>query len=439
MNSQPPVRGGRQGNWDWLSKSRGATNFGHGVRWWFCTIDRVEWSIALSVPLGLLAVILIAIAPTLFVGDAADTAWITRLASVWVMGLAAQAAMTQTLFSVKRPFRRPSSSQASSSATLDVDAPPHGVTLTMGGVWMAIPDLVFDVGDREMSDVNDRRRRSVLETFSGASRVLALWSVLLLTLGLGVMACLIVDTATTSSTFEENSATSFVTSTEPSATIAAVNRPWIAAGWILCLQGLWQLMPLPQSLGRVGWSAAIGLFAQHSDASASERVKAQHAVRIVRWWLVASALMTLIVGVLVIHTSGISTQPGGRALPAIAGVTLLALWLFASARGEDLFASQLTLASNQETGVLKSRIGMRTVIQRWRTVRREREQTQRLIVAAQRERAEADDAARADEILQHLHADGPAALTDAERAILSRVSEAIRRERARDEQNPHSR
>jgi hypothetical protein len=429
-----------------LSKSRGAASFGRGVRWWFCTLGRVEWSIALSVPLGFIVIFVIAIGPAMLGsgGTADDASWVARLAFTWIAGLAVQVAITQALFTFRRPYKpHLEGSPAVLAEHLD-DIPLHPITLTIGGVWIAIPDLTFNGERRESLFEEDRQRGSFIEKFSGGSRVLALWSGLLLALGLGVLVCLLIDMATTPGVIAQTGAIAEKTlsvsnaRTEQNAAVAAVARPWIAAGWILCLQGFWQLLPVPQSLGRVGWSTAIGLFAQHPDPGATERVQAQYAVRIVRWWLVACAAATLVLGTLAIHTSGISTQPGGRALPAFAGIALLALWLFLSTRNEDLFASQLTLAGNQETGVLKSRMGIRTVLHRWQTARRQREQTERLRAVAQRERAEANDAARADEILQRLHAEGPAALTNDERAILSRVSEAIRRQRAREDHNPHN-
>ncbi len=379
----------------------------------------------------------IAIAPAMLdsVGTADDASWFARLAFAWIAGLAIQVAVTQALFTFQRPQKPDLAGLSAVPAEHVDDVPMHPVTLTIGGVWIAIPDLTFNGEHRESLFEENRQRDSLIERFSGASRVLVLWSALLLSLGLGVLVCLIIDTATTVGVIAQTAA---IAETEQSAAVAAVARPWIAAGWILCLQGFWQLLPVPQSLGRVGWSTVIGLFAQHPDTGANERVQAQYAVRVVRWWLVAWSLATLVIGTLAIHASGISNQPGGRALPAFTGITLLALWLFLSTRSEDLFASQMTLAGNLETGVLKSRMGIRSVLHRWQTARRQREQTQRLRAAAQREQAEANDATHADEILQRLHAQGPAALTNDERAILSRVSEAIRRQRAREDQNPHN-
>ncbi len=399
---------------DPLSNSLAAASFGRSVRWWFCSIGSLHWSISLSLPLGFLAVSLLAVMPSI-IGGNAETAphdW-GYLAGVWLIGLAIQVVVTQALFAIPVPARK-------HAEVPDIpggdDSVVHGVILTIGGVWMAIPDLHLL-----------RNRPRLLEAFGGASRVLALWSLMLLSIGIACLGCLLFDMFRTP---ESDTERVFISA---ASSIAAVDRPWVAASWIFCLQGFWQLLPLPQSLGRVGWSTVIGLFARPPDPTASDRRKAIHAVRRVQWWLVGMALATLLSGVLAIQFSGISTQTGGRVWPALGGVILLALWLFVSARGDDLLASQLILAANGETGVLHSRIGIRPTLDQWQAGRRQRARTRKLLETAKREREEASDAARVDEILQRLHAHGRDGLSDEERAILSRVSEAIRQERARNQ------
>lgn len=398
---------------DPLSNSLAAASFGRSVRWRICTIGSVHWSIALSVPLGYLAVLLLMMVPaTIDVLDhTASIAW-RYLAGVWLIGLGIQSVVTQALFSIPLPTRH-----RIEIARLPGDEAPRGhhVILSIGGVWMAIPDL---------HRPPDHPR--LLESFGGASRVLALWSLSLLSIGVACLGCLAIDAV-------ESVGADAGHALAPTAAIAAIDRPWVAASWIFCLQGCWQLLPLPQSLGRVGWSTVIGLFTRSRDPAASDRSNAIHAMRQVQWWLVGMSAATLVLGVLAIHLTGISSQPGGRAWPALSSVTLLALWMFVSSRGDDLLASQLILAANGETGVLHRRIGIRPLFRHWQAARRQRERTRKLLEVAKREREEASDAARVDEILQRLHASGRDSLSAEERAILSRVSEAIRQERARDQ------
>lgn len=399
---------------DPLSNSLAAASFGRSVRWKFCSIGSLHWSIALSLPLALLAALLLTIMPSMFdlAANSGPAEW-GYLAGVWITGLVMQVVVTQALFTIPLPARHHADASRQSA---DNGSLAHSVSLTVGGVWMAIPDLNRRGG-----------RPRLLEAFGGASRVLALWSLMLMCIGISCLGCLLID-------FLHSPVMPPGGVTASSAhSLASINRPWVAASWIFCLQGFWQLLPLPQSLGRVGWSAVIGLFAQSPDPAASDRAGALHALWRVQWCFVAIAVATLVSGVFAIELSGISTQAGGRAWPALGGVLMLALWQFVSAQGDDLLASQLILAANGETGILHGRVGIRPTIRHWQADRRQRERTRRLLEMSQREREEASDAARVDEILQRLHAHGREALGDEERAILSRVSEAIRQERARNQ------
>ncbi|EMI54445.1 hypothetical protein [Rhodopirellula sallentina] len=410
--------------------------------------------------------------------------WALSLTIVWCAGLLLQSVLTQILFSVGRPLRdlarrdlRPAmlGRRPEPVASTD-DASGHSVTLTVGGVWVAVPSIQqslryqpsvdpYDLfveddglgtglvgtglggtgravagrgltgrGETGFAGHYENSKSSILESFSGVSRVLALWSAQLMALGLAALACLLLD-RWTQGPFVSGAVDSGTSAVDGSgAWIASIDRPWIAAAWMFCLQGFWQLLPVPQSLGRVGWSSVIGLFANVDDDAASEIMRANHAVRSVRWGIIGFAVLTLVGGVIAIRASDISSQAGGRAFPAFAGITLLALWLVASTRGEDLFASQLTIAENGETGVMRARYGIGAILLRRKQRRVEKERLRLLRETAQRERSEATDAARADEILQRLHSDGPGSLSEEERQILGRVSEAIRRERERDAQ-----
>jgi len=422
-----PESGEPQPRRRWLTNSRQSVCFGRGIRVLVGSIGRVQWSAALAVPLGIVALVLISVVSASLDGSSAfassgirwDSDGLLPLAVLWSFGLAIQALLAQLLFTIpRRRSSREDDSESSLRSSQSAPTSTHPLTLTLGGVWMAIPDLVTPAFNAEPT-----RRESVLESFGGASRVLFLWSMILMTLGVLTMGCL----------FADSQALQTVDAVESAPWIASVDRPWIAAGWIFCLQGFWQLLPIPQSIGRVGWSSAIGLFASGGDDSgASTREIASTATRVVRWWIAGFSLLTFALGFAAISTAGIDPQAGGRAFPAYTGVVLLALWLLLSIQNEDLFASQLTLADNGETGIMKSRIGIATMWQRWQSTRQDRRRTQKLRETAVRERAEASDAARVDDILKRLHVDGPASLNDEERAILSRVSEAIRRERQRD-------
>ena len=155
-------------------------------------------------------------------------------------------------------------------------------------------------------------------------------------------------------------------------------------------------------------------------------------LRRIRWCVIGLAFFALVAGVFAIQSSGISGESGGQPFPVFAGVVLLSLWLFASSRSEDLFATQLTLAENGETGQLHGKVGVRSEWRRRRERRNERARTEQLRATAAREQSEASDAARVDDILERMHQSGVESLTKEERELLSRVSEAIRRQRERD-------
>lgn len=459
----PPVPSRKRRDHDGQSRSNDVASFGRGIRWRFSSLGTVRWSLALSLPLGLIAIFLVAWLPSLF-GVIEKMGWggfaaLDRpgvlLGLVWLLGLMIQVILTQLLFTLGRPHRWLQRSRRGNPLAADRH-PEHDVTVTLGGVWMAIPesdecrretdhrgnlhesatqDLAReDATDEDFTSDHDGATggdRSILASLTGASRVLFLWSMLLMAMATATMGCLSVDFFTD----VPNVPARVAPAREAIPLVASIDRPWVASAWIFCLQGFWQLLPIPQSLGRVGWSAAIGLFSGGAaGANDDERSEAVAVGEIVRWWVIGFAIVVWIGGVVTIMASGIAAESGEQAIPVFAGVTLLAGWLWFSTRSEDLFAIQMTLAANGETGVLKSRsrFALESPWKRWRTLRQERQQTKNLRETLDRERSEANDAARVDEVLRRLHAHGPDSLSEKERAILNRVSEAIRRERERD-------
>ena len=158
-----------------------------------------------------------------------------------------------------------------------------------------------------------------------------------------------------------------------------------------------------------------------------------------RWWILLFSLLVLVAGSVMIYVSGIAEPSGQQAWPIVVAIVLLSLWLFASGRGEDLFAIQLTMVENGELGRLRSNVPLRQRKRSWQTPWSRRRQTRRLREAIQRERAEAIDAAQVDSILQRMHVSGVEEISAEERQLLQRVSDTIRRQRQRDRQDPHDR
>nr|WP_231603792.1 hypothetical protein [Neorhodopirellula pilleata] len=376
---------------------------------------------AMSLPLGLMAILLLIAVPA-FLSDEAPLGAVESsfmLLAVWALGLMGQCLIAQFWFGQRRRRNETSRFKPRGAPSTNV------VTLTIGGIWAAPPSEEPTLDDVTPAD----REQAVPRIDTGASRLVMMWASVLAALGVAAWVCLIVDGQSES----------------------GVDRPWVAAAWMFGLQAIWQVLPMPQSLGRVGWSVVLGWLSptlsaeQSSDTrslepwesfDAAERRDATigpdalMSTRRVRWWVLGFAFSTLIVGILAIRLAGFTTESGGQPLPVFAGVVLMSMWLFASSRNEDLFAIALTLSENGEIGRLANALHP---IAAWRTIRdmkSQRDRTTRLKAAVAAERAEASDAARVDEILQRLHEQGPDSLSRDERDLLQRVSEAIRRQRS---------
>lgn len=371
----------------------------------------------MSVPLGLMTILLLIAVPAFISTDTATGSFEASLVllAVWTIGLLGQCLIAQCWLG--RSGKEAGDSRGLPSTEV--------VTLTIGGVWAAPPSEELTLNDIEPEGANRSDRRGL----SGAARLVMMWASVLVALGVAAWSCLIVDGRLES----------------------GVDRPWVAAAWMFGLQAIWQVLPLPQSLGRVGWSVVLGWLspAMSDGLSASRNAidawdplgpaeqrdamigpDALMSTRRVRWWILGFAFSTLIVGILAIRLAGFTTESGGQPLPVFAGVVLLSIWLFASSRNEDLFAIALTLSENGEIGRLADAFDPMVAWRKLREFKSQRVRTTRLKAAAAAERAEASDAARVDEILQRLHDQGQGSLSRDERELLQRVSEAIRRERA---------
>ncbi|WP_283431393.1 hypothetical protein [Neorhodopirellula lusitana] len=454
MNQTEPNHNQRDSQHHWMSKSRNAACFGRGVRWYLASTGTIDWSVAISLPLGLMTVLLLVLLPLITGGNADliseitntnpidaeaplsalfQLRWPFQLVLVWCAGLLFQVGLAHWWLSRTR--------------TPDVDQPHDIVTLTIGGVWMIFPQEVESAGEISSNSFRDAATsaRSHTDydalkahlthrwpTFTGANRTVVLWSLVLISLGLMTLLCL-----TISSWGDGEQGT------------LRLDRPWIAACWMLCLQGVWQFLPLPQSLGRVAWSIMAGWWIQQSEESRlrdrSEldetdfRLEAIRSTRCVRWAMVGTAFATLITGITAIQALGLTDELGVRPTPLIAGIVLLSVWLFASSRNADLFAIQYALAENSELGRLADRWSVKQFWGTFQKRRLQRAQDERLRAAVAKERAEAVDASKVDEILQRMHDDGPESLSNEERDLLKRVSEAIRQERERGGGGSHDR
>ncbi|MCC9640665.1 hypothetical protein LOC71_00140 [Rhodopirellula sp. JC740] len=358
--------------------------FGRSIRWPVARVAGVEVSVAMSLPLGIFAAIAIGISA--YLADANGTTdwqthvhWMGWLLSFWIAGLALQTSIAIWQQRGANILR-------------------GACIVTVAGVWTAPSGRPHSIS---------------------IAGVLMTWSLCMLSLGVGSLALIAISLL-------------FGEATPERSPLVWLDDPWAAAAWLWCLQGLWNLTPLPQSLGRVGWSLVIALFG--GGPQNDPRV----CLRSMRAWVIASALLILVGGNWILHTTGIMGQPGGMAWPAVAGVVALSLWLFTSSGNADLTAIYESIVRRAEytevgeinpIGRLRGKFGPAATWRRYRTTRENRRQEQRLRDALQKERQEANDAARVDAILQRLHQDGVESLSADELELLQRVSDALKNER----------
>ena len=201
----------------------------------------------------------------------------------------------------------------------------------------------------------------------------------------------------------------------PSLGMTSSDSLWRAGAWLLWIQALCQTCPLPRTLGRLGLVSAVSIGSRSASAPQQARV-----VR--RSLFFAAFVITLLAISLVRFETSL-------AIPRWPLLLLLALLLAVSARAADVHE---LLENFQEAHVFPSDGQMSdSVVAKLRRRLMDRRNRRRLAAAVQREREEAVDAARLDDILQRLHTDGLESLSASDRAVLRRVSDTLRKYRQR--------
>ena len=192
---------------------------------------------------------------------------------------------------------------------------------------------------------------------------------------------------------------------------------WLAGAWLLWIQAVCQMFPLQKSLGRVWLVASVAVLASNRG----EKSQAAITKRLLRVIATVTAIVAL---------SSLGSEPN-LAVPRWPLLMLLAVILWITARGSDVVDMLIAFGSSadvipavdspvavQATWLSRTGQSLRSVWFR----RRARK-------AIQRERSEADDAAKLDHVLRQLHERGIESLSSHDRALLNRVSEALRRQR----------
>ncbi len=204
--------------------------------------------------------------------------------------------------------------------------------------------------------------------------------------------------------------------TAPGFGLGSSDTVWLAGAWLLWIQAVCQMFPLPKSLGRVWLVSLVSVLAR--DVERPQTDTARRLLQVI-------ATITAIIAVV-----SIESEPN-LAIPRWPLLLLLAVILWITARGSDVDDMLIAFASTVEPGseAALSRPARRTWLNRSGQSIRSVWLRRRARKALEQERNEAIDAGKLDDVLGQLHEQGFESLSSSDRALLNRVSEALRRQR----------
>ena len=216
----------------------------------------------------------------------------------------------------------------------------------------------------------------------------------------------------------------FQTLRSPNFGMESLDNGYLAAAWVLWFQAAFQSFPLPRNLGRGATASAVALLISEADEDLKFR-------------LLKRTIQLIAIATLVIAFTSLLSRPT-EFVPVWPLLVFLALLLWYSSNRSDLLAwlrsievansrhPELRLSvvdSDQEPGVKQSRVGQ--FIESLRMVKRRRLARAALI----REREEALDVARLDQVLEKVGKCGRDGLSSEDQALLQRVSQMLREDR----------
>jgi hypothetical protein len=230
---------------------------------------------------------------------------------------------------------------------------------------------------------------------------------------------------------------------KPGFGLDALGNCYLSAMWLFWIQAASQAYPLPRNLGRGALASAITLFAAEADDELQ--------FKLLRRFLQLIAIVTM---VLATATMIANSQ---AYLPQWPILVLLAMFLWFSTNKQDLrdWITSIHIAEadpisghvgtsfsdrddfGDVTGELDENDSLRTPwISDMIDSVRMRQKRKRAMLAMRREREEASDAARLDEVLEIVSERGAQSLSNEDKALLQRVSDHLRRSRKPDEDQP---
>jgi hypothetical protein len=205
--------------------------------------------------------------------------------------------------------------------------------------------------------------------------------------------------------------------TAPGFGLLSSESVWLAGAWLCWIQAICQMFPLPKSLGRVWLVSIVALLARGAGETSQTDI-ARRLLQVV-------ATVTAIIAV-----ASIGREPN-LAVPRWPLLMLLAVVLWITARGSDIldmliaFGSTIDPDSDDASSEFVDRPWLLRTTQSVRSIWLRRKARK----ALQQERNEAVDAAQLDHVLEQLHEQGIESLSSGDRALLNRVSQALRRQR----------
>lgn len=251
--------------------------------------------------------------------------------------------------------------------------------------------------------------------------------------------CLVIHMLTRTENFSQWSAWASELA-KPSFGLDAVKNCYLTAAWLFWIQAACQAYPMPRNLGRGAIASAIALFAADADDELQ--------IKLLRRSLQLISIMTLLVAM------ASMTADRELFLPRWPILVMLSLYLWVSTNNLDLRdwitsvhianADPISghLGSSPRSDSLAEQlqelentppVNTPWVSQMIESVRM-RKKRKRAIAVMRREREEANDAARLDQVLKIVSERGAQSLNSDDKALLQRVSESLRRDRESEEQ-----
>ncbi|KAA5538552.1 hypothetical protein FYK55_27420 [Roseiconus nitratireducens] len=225
---------------------------------------------------------------------------------------------------------------------------------------------------------------------------------------------------------------------DPSFGLASVTNGYLTAAWLFWIQAACQAFPLPHNLGRGATASVITLLSPHADGVLQLRLL-RRTIRLISIATMVIAMATMIADADVF-------------LPRWPILVVLSLLLWISSANRDLgdWVASIRVAQagrsdhpfKPTTDAAASEAAAepltlpRTTRRGWMTGLadsvRLRHRRRRARAALDRERAEARDAFRLDQVLKIVSEQGTDGLNAEDRALLKRVSENLRRRREQE-------